>query len=397
MADSVRLFCDRARSAKNDFEATGHTLGSVGVLCRRLDGIPLAIELAAARAASLAPGRPRGAPRSAIQAVGPGEPGVVGTSPDVAQHHRLVLRPARRHRTRRIAMPVGVRRRWRPRRRRSGAGERRARRVRRRRRRQPTRRQVARGRRRRRRRPAALPHAGIHPPVRPGTARSERQCEDRARPTRRLLRRRSPRLRRRSCAAATRSSGRSAWRARPTTSASCSIGRSRPAPRTWRCASSHRSRSPAPRSATRPWTGPRPPSRSPEPATAPSSPRSRPWAMWSATLRGDFERAETFADPDRGGPDRAWGAQRRPRAGVAPHWRSSGVTSTWPAGAPRSGSRWRGRPTSPSRSPTRSSCSAPRHTWRGRCRPRLRRFEEAVRIARDAAIPSALVDRARRA
>jgi predicted ATPase len=55
LAESVQLFCDRASSAKSDFKATGHTLGSVGVLCRRLDGIPLAIELAAARAASLAP------------------------------------------------------------------------------------------------------------------------------------------------------------------------------------------------------------------------------------------------------------------------------------------------------------------------------------------------------
>ncbi|MFI5047835.1 MAG: ATP-binding protein [Acidimicrobiia bacterium] len=55
LAESVRLFCDRAASARSDFKATGDTLGSVGVLCRRLDGIPLAIELAAARVASLAP------------------------------------------------------------------------------------------------------------------------------------------------------------------------------------------------------------------------------------------------------------------------------------------------------------------------------------------------------
>jgi predicted ATPase/class 3 adenylate cyclase len=55
LTESVRLFCDRARSVKSEFEPTGHVLGSVGVLCRRLDGIPLAIELAAARAASLAP------------------------------------------------------------------------------------------------------------------------------------------------------------------------------------------------------------------------------------------------------------------------------------------------------------------------------------------------------
>jgi predicted ATPase len=54
-ADAVQLFCDRARRAKHDFTATGATLQAVGVLCRRLDGIPLAIELAAARSTSLAP------------------------------------------------------------------------------------------------------------------------------------------------------------------------------------------------------------------------------------------------------------------------------------------------------------------------------------------------------
>ena len=49
----MRLFCDRASSAKHDFVADAATLETVGQLCRRLDGIPLAIELAAARVASL--------------------------------------------------------------------------------------------------------------------------------------------------------------------------------------------------------------------------------------------------------------------------------------------------------------------------------------------------------
>ena len=54
-APSVQLFCDRARSAKNGFDTSGRSLEAVAVLCRRLDGIPLAIELAAARAASMSP------------------------------------------------------------------------------------------------------------------------------------------------------------------------------------------------------------------------------------------------------------------------------------------------------------------------------------------------------
>jgi predicted ATPase/class 3 adenylate cyclase len=52
---SVQLFCDRAHAVKHDFSPTDSTLEAVAQLCRRLDGIPLAIELAAARIASLTP------------------------------------------------------------------------------------------------------------------------------------------------------------------------------------------------------------------------------------------------------------------------------------------------------------------------------------------------------
>src|SRR5207249_6134035 len=53
--ESVCLFWDRASAARSDFELTDRNVGAVGVLCRRLDGIPLAIELAAARVRSLSP------------------------------------------------------------------------------------------------------------------------------------------------------------------------------------------------------------------------------------------------------------------------------------------------------------------------------------------------------
>jgi predicted ATPase/DNA-binding SARP family transcriptional activator len=54
-ADAVRLFVERAAQARPGFALTGGNVGAVVEICRQLDGIPLAIELAAARARTLTP------------------------------------------------------------------------------------------------------------------------------------------------------------------------------------------------------------------------------------------------------------------------------------------------------------------------------------------------------
>jgi predicted ATPase len=53
--EAVRLFSERAAAVQPAFEITGENVEAVVEICRRLDGIPLALELAAARVSAMSP------------------------------------------------------------------------------------------------------------------------------------------------------------------------------------------------------------------------------------------------------------------------------------------------------------------------------------------------------
>ncbi|HLY25104.1 MAG TPA: adenylate/guanylate cyclase domain-containing protein [Aggregatilineales bacterium] len=53
--ESAQLFVERARAAQSDFTVNERSVPAVALICQRLDGIPLALELAAARVAVFSP------------------------------------------------------------------------------------------------------------------------------------------------------------------------------------------------------------------------------------------------------------------------------------------------------------------------------------------------------
>src|SRR5205814_6010124 len=53
--EAVKLFIERALAVKPDFQATNENAPSIAGVCERVDGLPLAIELAAARTKLFSP------------------------------------------------------------------------------------------------------------------------------------------------------------------------------------------------------------------------------------------------------------------------------------------------------------------------------------------------------
>jgi predicted ATPase len=69
---AVRLFVDRAQAVRYDFDLTEDNASAVVEICRRLDGLPLAIELAAARTRLLEPSALLGRLGNRLDALGTG-------------------------------------------------------------------------------------------------------------------------------------------------------------------------------------------------------------------------------------------------------------------------------------------------------------------------------------
>ena len=81
-ADAVQLFVERARSYKPDFCLDDSNLLAVAELCRSLDGLPLAIELAAARVTTMTPDEIVSRMDQLFR--------VLGHRPDRIDHHRTL-------------------------------------------------------------------------------------------------------------------------------------------------------------------------------------------------------------------------------------------------------------------------------------------------------------------
>ena len=97
-AEAVRLFVERARQVDPDFAVEGDESLMLGRLVRRLDGLPLAIELAAARVEALGLAQLAGRLEDRSGAAGQPQPGCGGQAAVAGSHSRVELPAAQRTR-----------------------------------------------------------------------------------------------------------------------------------------------------------------------------------------------------------------------------------------------------------------------------------------------------------
>ena len=108
--EAVQLFVDRARAAWSEFTLTEDNCQAVAAICERVDGLPLAIELAAARSAVLSPATmlARLEQRLPLLAGGPrDQPSRLRTMRDAIAWSYELLEPATQARFRRLAVFSG--------------------------------------------------------------------------------------------------------------------------------------------------------------------------------------------------------------------------------------------------------------------------------------------------
>ena len=92
----MRLFVDRATEVKPSFALTADNAADVLAICQRLDGLALAIELAAARIKVLTPAALRERLTNRLRVLTSGAAEFAGPATDDARRDRLELRTAQR-------------------------------------------------------------------------------------------------------------------------------------------------------------------------------------------------------------------------------------------------------------------------------------------------------------